>query len=125
MPLNKETKTKVEPSLFYCLLIAGGIIVGFIPFPRVLALCEIQTTLFRIWTWVAECISYNNNCYAISACLVFRFIKGDCSFIHYTTVDTKKDCITSLGLKLNKGLFMVLDKNSERTEPFSCYCHKF
>ena len=32
----------------YYLPIAGGTIVGFIPFSRVLTLCEMQTVLFRI-----------------------------------------------------------------------------
>ena len=32
-----------EPSLPYYLPIAGGIIIGFIPFPRVLVLCEMQS----------------------------------------------------------------------------------
>ena len=36
MPLNKETKPKY-------LLIAGGRIVGFIPFLKVLVLCEMQS----------------------------------------------------------------------------------
>ena len=31
-----------EPSLSYYLPIAGGRIIGFIPFPRVLVLCEMQ-----------------------------------------------------------------------------------
>ena len=37
-----------EPSLSYYLPIAGRKIIGFIPFPRVLVLCEIQSTSFRI-----------------------------------------------------------------------------
>ena len=40
--------TVKEPSLCYYLLIAGGQIVGYIPFPRLLALCEMQTTLSSI-----------------------------------------------------------------------------
>ena len=32
-----------EPSLPYYLPIAGGRIIGFIPFPRVLVLCEMQS----------------------------------------------------------------------------------
>ena len=31
-------------------IIAGGIITGFIPFPRVLVLCEMQSVSSRIWT---------------------------------------------------------------------------
>ena len=42
-----HTKSK-EPSLLYYLPITGGRMVGFIPFPRVLVLCEMQTALSRI-----------------------------------------------------------------------------
>ena len=35
-----------EFSLSYYLLIAGGRIIGFMPFPRVLVLCEMQLFLF-------------------------------------------------------------------------------
>ena len=37
-----------EPSLPYYLPIAGGRIIGFIPFPRVLVLCEMQLVSARI-----------------------------------------------------------------------------
>ena len=37
-----------EPSLPYYLPIAGQRIIGFIPFPRVLVLCEIQSVSSRI-----------------------------------------------------------------------------
>ena len=37
-----------EPSLPYYLPIAGGRIIGFKIFPRVLVLCEIQSASFRI-----------------------------------------------------------------------------
>ena len=49
-----------EPSLLYYLPIAGGRIIGFIPFPRVLVLCEMQLVLSRIWTRVAMSI-YSKN----------------------------------------------------------------
>ena len=52
-----------EPSLPYYLPIAGGRIIGFIPFPRVLVLCEMQSVLSRIWTCVAVSISYDDNHY--------------------------------------------------------------
>ena len=52
-----------EPSLPYSLPIAGGRIIGFIPFPRVLVLCEMQSVTSRIWTRVAVFISYNDNDY--------------------------------------------------------------
>ena len=41
--------TKAEgPSLPYYLPIAGGRIIGFIPFPRALVLCEMQSVSSRI-----------------------------------------------------------------------------
>ena len=49
------TKAK-DPRLSYYLPIAGGKIIGFIPFPRVLVLCEMQLVSFRIWTRVAVSI---------------------------------------------------------------------
>ena len=52
-----------EPSLSYYLPIAGGRIIGFIPFPRVLVLCEMQSFSSRIWTRVAVSISYDDNHY--------------------------------------------------------------
>ena len=56
--------TKAEgPSLPYYLPIAGGRIIGFIPFPRVLVLCEMQSVSSRIWTRVAVSISYDDNHY--------------------------------------------------------------
>ena len=54
-----------EPSLPYYLPIGGGRIIGFIPFPRVLVLCEMQSVLSRIWTLVAVSISYNDNHYTM------------------------------------------------------------
>ena len=46
---TKPNQTKVkEPCLPCDLFIAGGGIIGFMTFPRVLMLCEMQTALFRI-----------------------------------------------------------------------------
>ena len=52
-----------EPSLSYYLPIAGGRIIGFIPFPRVLVLCEMLSVSSRIWTRIAVFISYGDNDY--------------------------------------------------------------
>ncbi len=52
-----------EPSLSYYLSIVGGRIIGFIPFPRVLVLCEMQSVRSRIWTRVAVSISCDDNHY--------------------------------------------------------------
>ena len=40
-------------------------IVEFIPFPRILALWEMQNTSYRIWTQVTKSISNNNNHYTM------------------------------------------------------------
>ena len=55
--------TPSELSLSYYLPIAGGRIIGLIPFPRVLVLCEMQSASSRIWTRVAVSISYDDNHY--------------------------------------------------------------
>ena len=56
--------TKAEkPSLPNYLPLVGERIVGFIPFRRVLVLCEMQSTSSRIWTRVAVSISYDDNHY--------------------------------------------------------------
>ena len=52
-----------EPNLAYYLPVAGGRIIGFIPFPRVLGLCEMQSVSSRIWTRAAVSISYDDNHY--------------------------------------------------------------
>ena len=56
-----------EPSLPYYFPIAGGRIIGFIPFPRVLVLCEMQSVRSRIWTGVAVSISCDNNHYTMGS----------------------------------------------------------
>ena len=64
--------TKAEDhSLSYYLTIAGGSIIGFIPFPRVLVLCEMQSVSSRIWTQVAVSISNDDNHYTTA----IRFVK--------------------------------------------------
>ena len=50
-----------EPSQSYYLPKDRGRIIGFISFVMVLALCEMQTDLSRIWTQVTMSISYNNS----------------------------------------------------------------
>ena len=48
-----------ENSLSYYLPIAGGRIIGFIPFSRVLVLCEMLSVSSRIWTQIYCLISVN------------------------------------------------------------------
>ena len=73
-----------EPSLPDYLPIAGGRIIGFIPFQRFLVLCEMQSASSRIWTRVAVFISYDDN--------------------HYTTGTLRECAVTSL---FNKLLLML------------------
>ena len=47
-PSLRYTRVK-ESSVPYSLFIAGKTLVGFMPFPRLLVLCEIQTASFRIF----------------------------------------------------------------------------
>ena len=47
--------------------------LGFIPFPRVLVLCEMQSVSFRIWTCVAVSISNDDN----------HYTTGTSTFNHY------------------------------------------
>ena len=65
-----------EPSLSYYLPIAGGRIIGFIPFPRVLVLCEMQSVSSRIWTLVAVSISYDDNHYTTVGFMTCRTLLG-------------------------------------------------
>ena len=61
-------------SLPYYLPIAGGRLIGFIPFPRVLVLCEMQSVSSSIWTRVAVSISYDDNHYTTGTCLFLDHI---------------------------------------------------
>ena len=63
--------TKAEElSLPYNLPIAGGRIIGYITFPRVLVLCEMQSVSSRFWTRVAVSISCNDNHYTTGTFLL-------------------------------------------------------
>ena len=62
-----------EPSLPYYLPIAGGRIIGFIPFPMVLVQCEIQLVSSRIWTRVAVSITYDDNHYTTDTSTTYLF----------------------------------------------------
>ena len=67
------------PSLSYYLPIAGGRIIGFIPFPRVLVLCEMQSVSSRIWTRIAVFTSYGDNDYTTgtSYLIYWRWLQRD------------------------------------------------
>ena len=67
-----------ETSLPYYLPIAGGIIIGFIPFPRVLVLCEMLSVSSRIWTRVAVSISYDDNHYTMGTLKLHTYANLNC-----------------------------------------------
>ena len=72
---SKTSCLKAEdPSLPYYLPIAGERIIGFIPFPRVFVLCEMQWVSSRIWTRVAVSISYDNNHYTMGTSIKDLYI---------------------------------------------------
>ena len=54
-----QTKIK-EHSLAYYSPLAGGRIIGIVPFPIVLAPCEMQAVSCRVWTRVAVSISFDD-----------------------------------------------------------------
>ena len=80
---------------------AGGRIFGFIPFPRVLVLCEMQSVRSRIWTRVAVSISCDDNHYTTGTSLnllchsktVVRFMHMNFIAYHSSKVSTRPDCI--------------------------------
>ena len=45
----------------YYLSIAGERIIGFIPFPKVLVVCDMQSALSRNWTRLAMSVSHGDN----------------------------------------------------------------
>ena len=58
-------KNVIVVSQTYYFVIAGGKIVKFIHFTRILARCENQTALSRVWSLVAASIFNNGNNYTI------------------------------------------------------------
>ena len=76
-----------EPSLSYYLPIAGGRIIGFIPFPRVLVLCEMQSVSSSMWTRIAVFISYGDNDYTTGItnawlCIHHLIVWSNSNFLH-------------------------------------------
>ena len=65
--------------LLYYLPIDGGRIIVFIPFPRILAICEMQSVWSRIWICVTMSISYDDNHYTTSTSLQVTYDRLYCS----------------------------------------------
>ena len=77
--------TKAEElSPSYYLPIAGGRIIGFIPFLRVLVLCEMQSVSSRNWTRVAVSISCDDNHYTTGTSTIYmKFIRRSMLTLYY------------------------------------------
>ena len=82
-PSARLTKAE-ESSLPYYLPIAGGRIIGFIPFPRVLGLCEMQYVSSRIWTRDAVSISYGDNHYTTYIYEHYERFVYRYEYVHFT-----------------------------------------
>ena len=72
LPENTKFQAPSQRSYFST---AGGRIVGCILFPSVLALCEMKTTLFRIWSLIVMPIFYDNNHCITSTSIFIHNIK--------------------------------------------------
>ena len=88
------TKVKQCSSTHY-LSISGGKIIEFIPFPRVIGLCEMQIASFGIWTWVAVSISYDGNHFPMNA-------SDACDTIRYNNISLEIARSVSLHFEINK-----------------------
>ena len=113
-----HTKTK-EPNLNYYLSIAGRRVVGFIPFPSVLALSEIQTVSFRICTWLAKFISDHNNHYARSLSIGFHVNTDKKEYMCFNqrgSISTLKDGPLKLVDKFNIKSSISSTKNDINTQ---------
>ena len=66
----------------YYLPISGERIIGFIPFPSVLVLCEMQSVLSRIWTRVAVSISNDDYHYTTGTSLLMSHNDQIAHIIH-------------------------------------------
>ena len=82
-----------EPSLSYYLPIAGGRIIGFIPFPRVLVLCEMQSVSSRIWTRIAVLISYGDNDYTTGTSKTWNYEVATESFRFFCLRVYQPSCV--------------------------------
>ena len=69
VPLPRQKK-----SVFFTIYHAGVRIIGFIPFPKVLMLCEMQSTSSRIGTRLALSISFDYNHYTTDTSTIYIYI---------------------------------------------------
>ena len=97
-------RTKAEePSLPNYLPIARGRIIGFIPFPRVLVLCEMQWISSRIWTRVAVSISYDDNHYTTGTSWhLAGEIRGVYNFPNGINLKVNENCAPGVRTRLSR-----------------------
>ena len=102
-----------EPSLSYYLPIAGGRIIGFIPFPRVLVLCEKNQS--RIWTRVAVSNSDDDNHYTTGTSNIAFFFTF--KFPGYVLVVSFKYGSIEYEKLLNRSLWPIDQTLTDTTTP--------
>ena len=93
-----------EPSLSYYLAVAGGRIIGFIPFPNVLVICEMESASSRIWTRATVSISYDDNHYTTgtTSVLISGSSHGSCGHYELIYADTFLSVGVSVNLRQNQ-----------------------
>ena len=79
IPIKDNYKFGTDPTmqvLFQAIILppVGGRIIGFIPFPRVLVLCEMQSVSLRILTRVDVSISYDDNHYTTGNTISVQYL---------------------------------------------------
>ena len=67
--------------------------MGFIPFPRVIVLCEMQSVSSRIWTCVTMSISYDDNHYTTgtskSIVYIYIYIYADIQVCSHQSISVR------------------------------------
>ena len=106
-----------EPSLPYYLPIAGGRIIGFIPFPRVLVLCEMQSVSSRMWTRVDVSISYDDNHYTTGTGLIVVIVS-------YFKIWNKKEHNIIISRVISSHIDPIYMETPYIYEVTLEYCHK-
>ena len=109
-----------ESSLSYYLPIAGGRIIGFIPFPMVLALCEMQSVSSKIWTRIAMSISFDDNHYTTgtSYSRTITFFQSSLLFTHSWRENNWIHTFTKGISTMWNAISLVQDLNSSRRVHF-------
>ena len=116
---SRLTKAE-EPSLPY-LPIAGGRIIGYIPFSRVSVLCKMQSVSSRIWTRVTVSISYDDNHYTTGTSTKFVFIALFCAAIWRDSVSFLRFPFLSFVQVISRKISLVFLLKC----PYNCFSSDF